>query len=211
MSIPLRNWSNHEKLRVGGYKIASIPVMADVRTLSGVTNDREINLFLRGEVIFERESPAAARYRCPAGYTQDIPVSSKPGSVIVDFSQPDYDTHKAVTKGKEWKFKAPKAGIYTVTAYVCCSQGGDKDAAGGTAVCLHKNGSNGVAVYLAQLNPSIISNTMLGGTTDIALEENDTIDVRVHAFGKAKDARVGSANALWICIRYVGSAVRPDR
>lgn len=209
-----------QKLRDGTYKIESVPVMADVRTLAGLTDDAEINRCLRGDMVFEDpqadtlrleqkkalealagrlaalETPVvAARYLAKQDYMK--PLTAGTDEALLDFSVREFDTHGAVTTGDDWKFTAPKSGLYFVTTSVVCKQVG-----GGIALCLFKAG--GRVAYLNQMISPSDKDTTLGGSTVVQLREGETLDIRASAFGKPRQTVIGSSNATWVSIHYVG-------
>lgn len=102
-------------------------------------------------------------------------------STVVDFSTKTLDTHNAVTTGTAWQFKAPKDGIYAVSARVLFS-GTDQWNPGDTAaLILRVNG--GVNSYLASrdnfLSGSASLSMQLHGDDVVSLQKGDTIDVVV--------------------------------
>jgi hypothetical protein len=124
--------------------------------------------------------------------------SDEAGATIIDFSTKVYNTHsESVTTGGNWKYTAPEPGIYSVTALAVYSQKG----AGGTALGIYRNG--GISVYLAQVYPSSVSGTTIGGTGTIELKRGDAFDIRINTFGDAREAALDSVGATWVSIHYL--------
>ena len=134
---------------------------------------REINSLKRIEIpsVF-----VAARYATDAG--QSINTAS---ATIVDFEDEVYDTHDAVSVGASWKFVAPIAGYYHVTAKVLFTSSATWDEKDICQLVLYKNG--GIVSYLdrrigvdtsagAEFNGA-------GGSDTIYLTGSQYIDVRV--------------------------------
>ncbi len=161
----------------------------------------------------------AAFYHCTTGAA---PINSdQAGGTIIDFSTCVYDTHRAenvVTTGGNWKYTAPKSGIYSVSALAIFTQRGKGN--GGIALAVYRDGK--ALVQLAQFMPSSgeslnvegkpvqgvtsVTNRTIGGTADIELGKGEAIDIRINKFYEVQEATLASAGATWFSIHYVGPA-----
>lgn len=115
----------------------------------------------------------AARYSSTAG--QSIANAT---AVIVDYGTKDYDTHGAVTTGATWKFTAPIAGKYHVSALIQFVAGAGWDATEGAQIILYKN--NTATSYLGEIYAQTTHSSIMepGGSDTINLVAGDFIDVR---------------------------------
>lgn len=121
-------------------------------------------------------------------------------ATVINYSVILYDTHRAVTPGKNWRFKAIEPGIYSVSAYAAFSLGGKVDEIREMTLTLFKNDSPDV--YLAVTRP-YRDGTMLGGTTEVCLEKDQYLDIRATPGGATTKPRIVTAGTDWIRIRYL--------
>jgi len=152
-----------------------------------------------GRIKSELKDAPAARYQQTTAGQQLAIGTSRPVGTVIDFSHKDYDTHGAVTPGASWHFKAPKAGIYSVTAHAGCEQSGGQLTVG---LCVgQKPGGTRPNVFLAEAQ-AYINRTIIGGTTDIELKKDDLVDIRVYAGGVEKSQLV-AVGTTEVSIHYV--------
>lgn len=110
-------------------------------------------------------SIVAATEKIQAVYKIASGVSTGTSSPI-DFATKVTDTHSAVTTGASWKFTAPAAGTYLITATLAIS-------AGTAEIRVYKNGSDG-GLVLFDANATY----SLSGSAQIDLVAGDYIDLR---------------------------------
>ncbi len=123
-----------------------------------------------------------ARYTTTAG--QSISNGSTP--IIVDFGTSDYDTNSAVTTGASWKFTAPVAGKYAVSARVTFAAA-SFTAGNGITLDIYKNGSFFQRIGTTRASVTGSASAQVWGNEDISLNANDYVDIRVtHAEGSAR-------------------------
>lgn len=119
---------------------------------------------------------------------------------IVDYATKVFDTHGAVTTGTGWKFTAPVAGFYDVSAAIMT------DATTDTAVCdieIYKNGSQDHVIARAQKAGTTSCPYQLFGSGGLYLNAGDYIDIRfVNSSG---NTRTLATNVVvnWVYIRKV--------
>ena len=146
-----------------------------------------------------------ARYHQASATAQSIPGTA---ATVVNFDTSDFDTNSAVTTGSTWKFTAPSAGKYHVSAAVLFAS-----AVWGTTsiaeLSLNKNGTKVSTLCWLQTQPA--SNTgsiyvpLAGGDT-INLAANDYIDVRAYQGHSSTTALAlnGDSTYNYIAIDKVG-------
>lgn len=138
----------------------------------------------------------SARYTTAAG--QSITGAT---DTLIDFGTKDYDSHNAVTTGGSWKFTAPTAGRYRVTAQIVSGNLTWTVAGQVMYGMLFKNGTiaqNGVIE--AAKNPGTFRMNAPMSTT-IDLKAGDYIDYRIQQ--SIGGALFASAAHCWINIEKV--------
>jgi hypothetical protein len=130
----------------------------------------QINAFyvhqIQGPAAIAASEKIVASYTTNAG--QSIPDNA---DTIVNFEDVDDDSHGAVTVGASWKFTAPSAGRYRISAYV--------QFTGAATNPRTKIFKNGVAIRASQ-NVSTTLRSSGGISTVVKLLAGDTLDVRVY-------------------------------
>lgn len=91
-----------------------------------------------------------------------------------------FDTHGAVTSGAAWKYTAPVAGFYKITALVAVSTAGDY-------LYIYKNGSNtnqtiGACTSATALSQPGIIELVAGDYVDIRTSTNQTVVAKTESF-----------------------------
>lgn len=143
----------------------------------------------------------AARYT--SNSTQSIPNSA---DTIVNFEDKDYDTMNAVTVGASWQFKAPRAGIYSVSCLLGFDSNTNWTLGERIFLYLFKNGVNDRSLIRWE---SFATNTFLAnvqGHDDILLAKDDTIDFRVNQNSGAANVLLSTSD-VHCAIKYIGQAV----
>lgn len=114
-----------------------------------------------------------ARYRRTSAQTLATGTTT-----IIDFSTKDSDSHGAVTTGSSWKFTAPAAGTYRVSAGLIGSTSAAWNAGENWQLFVYKNGSVDIAlgIYICQATATNIS--AVNGSGEVNLLAGDYIDIR---------------------------------
>jgi hypothetical protein len=128
---------------------------------------------LSGPSAIAASELVAASYQTNAGTS--VPNT---GDNIVDFEDKVFDTHGAVTTGASWKFTAPIAGKYRVSANILFSS---LATTAGNAIDLQlwKNGAVQQRLHYKSIEAALTTFVGISGTGLISLNAGDYIDVRV--------------------------------
>lgn len=106
---------------------------ATSRSLAGTSNRNYFSVRrVSGPAVVAASEKIRARYTSASGQTLAV------GSTTIDFATKSFDTHGAVTTGASWKFTAPRADYFDVSACVLTSA---DTSTSGCDFYLYKNGS----------------------------------------------------------------------
>lgn len=126
-------------------------------------------------------------------------------ATLVDFEDKVLDSHNAVTTGGSWKFTAPIAGIYRVTAMAFGSNTAGWATTESWQLILYKNGAAertmGVEVKESSTNQSCTS-----GSTLVSLAAGGYVHVVVYHDNGSSINLGGAATTNWVSIERVGMA-----
>ena len=145
--------------------------------------------------------PLAARYQTAAA--QSIPGAN---FTIVDFGTLVYDTHNAVTVGAAWKFTAPVAGYYFVSAailFAATTTWSDTDYG---SLILYVN--NAASSYLDRKDSYGSASSVymrLGGSTVVLLAAASYLDIRLYQVSGGALALLNDDGYNQISIARVGA------
>jgi hypothetical protein len=170
------------------------------KTLTSNNTDNILTIHrLSGPSAIAASETVAARYKTSAG--QSIPNNS---STIVDFGTRDIDTHGAVTVGASWKFTAPVAGKYRISAAISSTSGGGWASGEEFACILSKNGA-AFATFSQYAQTTHSTFVISGGSTIVDLVSGDYVDVRNYQNSGGALALRADANANSISIERIGN------
>lgn len=143
-------------------------------------------------------SAIAASETVTARYMSGVAQAINSTPSILDYATKDFDSHNAVTTGASWKFTAPVAGIYNVSAQF-------EEASTSLItqiIALYKNGSIFSVYRTARQATNSAAETPVMNTT-IRLLAGDFIDIRKVTNGTASTTPDTQAN--FVCITKVGN------
>lgn len=129
---------------------------------------------ISGPSAIAASETVAARYRTSAG--QSIPNNTP---TIIDYGTRDYDTHGACTTGSSWKFTAPTAGKYSVSARAYSTNGGGWSLSETWKIYVYKNGSIWGVLGGTEVHAAHSQRMEANGNTDVILNAGDFIDIRI--------------------------------
>lgn len=123
----------------------------------------------------------AATETVAARYTSTSTASIPSAGSVLNFDTKDFDTHGAVTTGAAWKFTAPVAGKYRVTAGFETSNTAAASAIGQWFGIVNKNGASYQQVIYINAGTTISYRKFGRGSTVLNLVAGDTISFSVYS------------------------------
>lgn len=123
---------------------------------------------LSGPAAIAANELVAARYSTTAQQSLTTGVNA-----IVDYDTVDVDTHGTVTTGGSWKFTAPVAGLYSVSALCAFTA----NVTGNRELYVFKNGTGFTVLGAAQ---GAATPTYLNGSALIRMIPGDYIDIQAY-------------------------------
>lgn len=142
-------------------------------------------------------SPVVARYTTNAGQsiTQNV-------TTVVDFEDAVLDTRSAVTTGANWVFTAPVAGPYRVSTHLVFDSSGAWATGSLLSIDVYKNGAFYSRLWHSD-NYQSGADANGGGCDIVAMDIDDTLDIRVrHATTAAKTLQATSGYN-WVAIELI--------
>jgi len=138
-------------------------------------------------------SGAAARYT-----TATAQALAEGAATKIDFATKDYDTNDAVKTGSNWRFVAPAAGIYNVSAHVKVVNAQTASA----TLQLQRNGTAFASMGGSSQGANL--GIPVGGSTDVSLATGDTLALVVQFSGSTvPGALVADAAENWVSVHFV--------
>ncbi len=138
----------------------------------------------------------AARYKSSAAQS-----FTSGATTIIDFATQTFDTHGAVTTGASWKFTAPIAGKYQVSAHTGIGAATD---GGARQLFIYKNGS--VWSQSLQEKQSTTSVAIYVQVCDLVqCNAGDTIDLRYSQNSGGTLSFTSISDRIWVSILRVGN------
>jgi hypothetical protein len=129
-------------------------------------------------------------FHATAAYAQAVPAASyitidglpvpTNTDVVIDYSERLYDNYNAVTTGSNWRFTVPTgfAGVYHIDASTGFSENFPR-LADLARIEVSTSTADTVTLSLPSSNGNVLSNLVVGGSTDLMLNEGDYIQVIV--------------------------------
>lgn len=170
------------------------------QTTSTLSAGRRIDIFrLSGPAVIAASESVQARYRSTAGQS----ISSGSGTTI-DFGTKVFDSHSAVTTGASWKFTAPVAGVYAVSAFVEFASA--TWTSGNTQyLVLRKNGSGDSMLFYKKNEATATQEKGLPGSTVVQMLAGDYIDIQVFQNEGSSRSFSTTATEVWVNVNKVGN------
>jgi len=181
--ITSKNYSNRMSaviyLNAGDYVSMWASAVGQAVTIqnSGSTNDVT---FFYGKKI-QGPNQVAATETVAARYTSTSTASIPSAGLVLNFDTKDFDTHGAVTTGAAWKFTAPVAGKYRVTAGFETSNTAAASAIGQWFGIVNKNGASYQQVIYINAGTTTSYRKFGRGSTVLNLVAGDTISFSVYS------------------------------
>lgn len=132
-------------------------------------------------------------------------------TVTVDFNVKNFDTHNAVTTGANWVFRAPIAGVYSVSAFVQLNNVTATTVNAGTSLVVRKNGTNVAALSANRFHQTGAATTIVNsGSALVSCNAGDTIDIRAtQASGNTTSVSTGGSGTD--CMVHIERASGPSQ
>lgn len=143
----------------------------------------------------------SARYSTAVG--QSI---SNGSTVIVDFGTATYDTAAAVTTGGSWKFTAPEAGRYSVSAMIAYANASFSQGSA-PSIYIYKNGSIYCTLGMKQVDATNTARQIVMGSDEVPMIAGDYIDLRTDHSESSARSLTSSANENHVSIKKVQGPV----
>ncbi len=165
-----------------------------------IHNDASVNFVnierISGPSQISATETVAARYKSSAAQS-----FTSGATTIIDFATQTFDTHGAVTTGASWKFTAPIAGKYQVSAHTGIGAATD---GGSRQLFIYKNGS--VWSQSLQEKQSTTSVAMYVQVCDLVqCNAGDTIDLRYSQNSGGTLSFTSISDRIWVSILRVGN------
>lgn len=173
----------------------------DIRPNGTINCDADTTLHierLSGPAAIAATESINARYDVSAS-SANIAITAG-ATEVVDFDTKSFDTHGTVTTGTGWKFTAPIAGKYRVSAHIVIVSLADAKV---FQVDVYKTGVLNSTIHRGAASASMSVGG--GGSTLINLAAGDTIDIRV-TNGDASDRNIlTTAGGCWATVERIGN------
>lgn len=161
-------------------------------SLSSTSTDLSVDVSrIAGPTAIAANELVAAVYQETASTTL-----SDGADTIVQYNTKVFDTHSAVTTGASWRFTAPVAGTYNVSACACSEAAGT----GERYILIYKNGSGYARGTQHLANASFRNGESVAAL--VQLNPGDYVDVRF--FQSSGSSKVTDPNNHLVSIHRVG-------
>lgn len=164
-------------LNAGEY--IDVTAVYDEATGRSLEASQDVNWFtiekVNGPAAIAASESVYAAYSTAAG--QAVPNTT---DTIVNFGTKDFDSHGAVTTGASWKFTAPIAGTYLVSAVTTLGYTASSAVTAESIAYVYRNGTTGYVLGIR--NHDVSNNSMAGmqGAQLVKMNAGDYVDVRIY-------------------------------
>lgn len=169
-----------------------VSLSTDPIKIQGWSSSQVLSSDLPNRKIYSRYSTAVAQ-----------PMTTGVDTII-DFGTKEEDLAASVTTGAAWKFTAPQADWYTVTAMSYLTNGGGFGMGEVAQMSLYKNGSTVKCLATAISQVAHTTNLNCEGSMEIYLKAGEYVDVRLMQNSGAAVNLLGAATLNWITVSNGG-------